>query len=250
MIKMIVMDLDETLLHTDKTISSFTRETLVKVRSKGIKIVFATARGNGAKKLVPCELFDANILMNGANAFIDGVSVYNKTILPETARPLLQKLTNMGLDAAANVNGIHYANFDVQKRWAYVHNYVVTDFSDLDANANKLYAVIEKPEQVGMIEAVLPGQLYLHVSKDNMAMMMHKEATKMNAISAVAQKWDISISEVVSFGDDINDKEMLSKCGIGVALGNALDEVKEIADFICDTNNNDGVAKWLAERIL
>lgn len=250
LIKMIVTDLDETLFHTDKTISLFTKETLAKVRNKGIKTVFATARGNSTKKLVPYELFDAYILTNGASAFIDGVFVYKKTIPPEVARLILQKLTEFGMDAAAEINGIHHANFDVQKRWDYIPNYILSDFSRFDGNSDKLYAMVEKPEQVGMIAAVLPELIYLNVSKDNMAMMMHRDATKMKAINAVAQKWGVDASEIISFGDDINDIEMLTKCGVGVAMGNALDEVIEISDFVCDTNDNDGVAKWILERIL
>ena len=56
--------------------------------------------------------------------------------------------------------------------------------------------------------------------------------------------------KAVAFGDDYNDIEMLRDCGIGVAVANAIPEVKTAADYICDTNDNDGVAKWLEERVL
>ena len=55
---------------------------------------------------------------------------------------------------------------------------------------------------------------------------------------------------VAAFGDDINDLEMVRNCGIGVAVGNAIETVKAAAKYICDINNNDGVAKWLEEYIL
>ena len=55
--------------------------------------------------------------------------------------------------------------------------------------------------------------------------------------------------QVVAFGDDYNNFEMKIDCGIGVAMGNAVDEVKAVADYVCDTNDNDEVAK-LFEEIL
>ena len=66
---------------------------------------------------------------------------------------------------------------------------------------------------------------------------------------AIANEFNIDKSEIVAFGDDMNDKEMLVSMGSGVAMGNAIEEVKVIADYICDTNDNDGVAKWLDENI-
>jgi len=57
-------------------------------------------------------------------------------------------------------------------------------------------------------------------------------------------------SEIVSFGDDTNDIDLLDFCGISVAMENALDNVKKSANEICDTNENDSVAKWLEENVL
>ncbi len=62
--------------------------------------------------------------------------------------------------------------------------------------------------------------------------------------------YDIGIDSVVAFGDDINDQEMVKNSGIGVAVANAIDEVKAVADYICDSNDNDGVAKWLEKNVL
>jgi hydroxymethylpyrimidine pyrophosphatase-like HAD family hydrolase len=53
----------------------------------------------------------------------------------------------------------------------------------------------------------------------------------------------------VAFGDDLNDIDMLNHAGVSVAMGNALDEVKAVADYVCDTNDNDGLAKWLEENV-
>ena len=77
-----------------------------------------------------------------------------------------------------------------------------------------------------------------------------KKADKWHGIEALAKHTGIDLSCIAAFGDDYNDIEMLNKCGIGIAVANSIDEAKAVADYICDTNDNDGVAKWLEERIL
>ena len=72
----------------------------------------------------------------------------------------------------------------------------------------------------------MPKELYLNLTRDNLAMIMHKAATKFNGVLAVAEEFNIPKGEIIAFGDDINDKEMLLKFGLGVAMSNAIDEIK------------------------
>ena len=83
-----------------------------------------------------------------------------------------------------------------------------------------------------------------------MFFISHKEAVKSKAVAALAEFWGISQEEILFFGDDLIDIDILKYCGVGVAMGNALDEVKEAADYVCGINNNDGAAKWIEENIL
>lgn len=92
MIKMVVTDLDDTLLRTDKTISKYTIDTIKNIRSKGIKVIFATARGNSSKCFIPCEIFDGHVLLNGAKAFVDKRLIYKRTIPTGTFAPYLPQL--------------------------------------------------------------------------------------------------------------------------------------------------------------
>ena len=75
-------------------------------------------------------------------------------------------------------------------------------------------------------------------------------ATKEKAIEALTDYLHIPIEQTVAFGDDFNDIGMLKLCGTGVAMGNAIQEVKQCATEITVTNNEDGVAKWINEKIL
>jgi len=250
MIKMIVTDLDDTLLRTDKSISKYTVETINRVRQGGRKVIFATARGGSAKTLVAYKWFDGYVLLNGAKAYVGNRLIYDRTISAELFIPFLQELSRRNLKVAAEIGGVHYANFNVKAKWNYVDHFVVTDYTNVTGSADKLYAIIEDPSQIGIITQILPRELYLHVSRDNLAMIMHKEATKTKGVLAVAKEFRIAKNEIVAFGDDINDREMLLNVGVGVAMGNSIAELKMIADCICDTNDNDGVAKWLAEKVI
>lgn len=250
MIKMIVTDLDETLLRTDKSISKYTIDIIKKIRSKGIKVIFATARGDSTKSLIPYELFDGYVLMNGANAYIDNKLIYDSRISSDIFIPFLKYLSNKNLKVAAQIEGTHYANFSVKEKWSYINNFIITDYLNVQGNADKLYAIIEEKDQIDIIKLNLPKELYLYVSKDNLAMIMHKEARKSIGISKIASKFNICKNEILVFGDDTNDEDMFLNSGVSVAMSNAIDDIKALADHICDTNDNDGVAKWLDENIL
>ncbi len=69
-------------------------------------------------------------------------------------------------------------------------------------------------------------------------------------MKAIAEHYNVSTSTFAAFGDDVNDLEMIQNCGVGIAVANAIDEIKAVADDICDTNDHDGVAKWLEEHVL
>jgi hydroxymethylpyrimidine pyrophosphatase-like HAD family hydrolase len=88
-------------------------------------------------------------------------------------------------------------------------------------------------------------------SNSDSVTLLHTHAKKHLALSAVIEKLDIKPEETVVFGDDYNDIEMLSVPGvISVAVENALDEVKAVADYVCGSNDEDGVAKWIEENVI
>ena len=250
-IKIIVTDLDGTLLRTDLSISESTRNTLSVCRLKGIKVVYATGRETFAADRVTTGLnFDGRIIMNGAVAAIDDTVVYNRLIPYNVARPLLIACDQYGLKTASQGNVTHYSNFIVSDEWPFITSFQIVDFSKHDKDAEKLYMVVRNRDDILFIEKHLPKELYLSVGRDNLAMVMHREATKSNALAEMARFWGIAQPEIVAFGDDLNDIDMLTYAGVGVAVGNALDETKAASDYICDTNDADGVAKWLEENVL
>ncbi len=249
-IKMIVSDLDDTLLRTDKTISERTTNTLNECRKAGIKVVYATGRGGSAEQKAPAHLFDGRIIMNGAVARIGGDIVYSRLIPYLTARPLLLACHARGLKMSSEISGMHYSNFNITEEWSGMTNYVIVDFAEHDIDAEKLYSIHLTDEDINFIQKNLPDGLHLIMARDNFAQIMHRDATKAKAVAELARLWGVGQDEIAAFGDDLNDIDMLTYAGYGVAMENALDPVKTAAGFICPSNNADGLARWIEENVL
>lgn len=248
-IKMIVTDLDGTLLRDDKTVSERTKSVLRSCHESGIKVVYATARSDSTDMLVSSDLIDGKITTNGALAYDGEELVYKRLIAPEKLWSFLSSSAKSGLRTAAQASGRHYANYNVSEAWSWIHNFIVTDFETLSVPIEKAYVLVDTPEDVDFLQSIMPPDLYMTVSRDGMAQFMHPEAIKSRAIAALARHWDIDMKEVAAFGDDLNDIDMLKACGFGVAMENALDEVKTAANYVTASNNNDGVAVWIEEYL-
>ena len=249
-IKMIVSDLDGTLLRTDQSISDETKSVLRRCRESGIKAVYATGRGATADFAAPADLFDGRIIMNGAVAFAGETVVYRRAIPYDIARPLLIACDRHGLRTVSECDDMHYANFAVSAVWPEITNYRIVDFASHAMDAEKLYATIRNPADIALIQKHLPDTLYMTVSRDDLAMIMHRDATKSKALAELARRFHVAPPQIAAFGDDRNDIDMLSFAGIGVAMENALDEAKAAADCICGRNDEDGVAKWIVGNLL
>lgn len=151
---------------------------------------------------------------------------------------------------AVEIEDILYANFNVSALWSHTQA-EQTDFTNLpDKSADKIIICLSSIEDIKRYEKYLTDDLYIELNDGRLGLIMHKSATKQSAIKIIADRMGLGFNDIVAFGDDYNDIGMLRECGTGVAVINALDEVKAAADCVCDSNDNDGVAKWIGENIL
>ncbi len=248
-VAMIVTDLDGTLLRNDKTISTYTAAVFRQLRAQGTRLVIATARPQRAvAQLAPyVPPFDAGVFHNGAEVVVRGARIGGRGI----ERPLtwVQRLlsAHAGCHVGVESGDQLYANFDAAQLWpgvAYVHTIT---FDELPPEpAHKIVLKADTRTQLAQYRSLLTDDLYLEWSEQVLAMIMHRAATKFGAVQLLAQRYGIALSEVVAFGDDYNDMGMLQGCGIGVAVANAWAEVRGVADAVCGSNEQDGVARWLA----
>lgn len=251
-IRMVVTDLDGTLLRTDKSVSQFTLDVINKIRQKGILFVLATARPvRAVKEYLPFLKCDAGIFHSGAVIYnrderIGGIGIENPVRIVQN---ILKDMPAHRISVEAN--DMLYANFNANEIWQGTEHIRTNDFSELyNVTADKIIAEAHSLKEMNEFIKYISPDLYLQLSENKIAMIMNKQATKINGILRLAKDYGISVNEVVAFGDDYNDIDMLKFCGTGIAVSNALNEVKCNADEICDENDNDGVAKWLNDNII
>lgn len=251
-IKMIVTDLDGTYLRDDKSISEYTKSVIAGLRAKGIKFVIATARPvRAVRDFLPDVQYDAGAFHNGAvimegDARIGGMGIEGAT---ELIAKILQECPQAHI--ATEVNDWLYANFDAGTIWPGTEFTYTADFAQIvGMTVDKVIIEAHSLEEMEQYQKFLPEELYLRLSENVIAMIMNKSATKSNSIRLLAERYDVSMEQVVAFGDDYNDIDMLQACGRGIAVENALDAVKEVADEVCGGNNEDGLAKWLEKKLL
>lgn len=244
--KAVITDLDRTLLRTDKTLSNHTVDVLHKLKEKGIKIIAATARPKrSVKEYDGIVGFDALVCLNGAFTECGG-KITQRCIPADIAEELLKKVCAAGeYVISAEISGILYANA-VFPQWDSV---LYTDFPRLpEGEVHKI--IFSYSESVlDKIQNALPDVLYCTVANKQLIQIMHKSATKWNGIKYVLDTLGIDPSEAVFFGDDNDDIEPIKNCGLGVAVENAIPEVKNIADAVTAANDRDGVADFI-EQIL
>lgn len=251
-IKMVVTDLDATLLRTDKTISEYTKTILTELHKQGILFAIATARPVYAvRDILPWLTYDAAVFHNGGVIYKDDTKVASYGI--EHPHEIITSMfaDNPSLHLTVAANDTLYANFDVKQIWPFTPYIFTEDFAELkDVIAEKLLVKASNHEEMEYYRRYINDDLYMQLSENVVAMIMNKKATKLNGIKKLTNIYGIDLDEVVTFGDDYSDIEMIKACGKGIAMENALDIVKESADDICMNNDEDGVARWIEKNLL
>lgn len=250
---MIVTDLDGTLLKDDKCISQYTSDVIRKLCENGHKFVIATARPlRASKKLLENIKIDAGIYHNGALIYMDGEKTAGFQI--DNVKPIIDSILLEYPKAAIAVESddVLYSNFDADRLWAGTgFVYTKLNFSELiGRKSDKIIIEVSSLGDMKKYEKFLPTDLYIQLSENKIGMIMKKAATKSNGIGLLAKRYNIDVENIIAFGDDYNDIDMLKFCGKGICVKNAVEDAKNVVDYICDTNENDGVAKWIEEFIL
>lgn len=251
-IKMIVTDLDRTLLREDKTISGYTEKTLSELKKRGIPFVIATARPvRAVRQWLSFLRYDAAVFHNGAVVML-GDEVIGRFGLenPEgIAAAILRGIPGSRITVEAGDR--MYSNMAAEELWPGAQYTRTEDFRETRGlTAEKVIVTARTLEEMAALEPYTPQGAYLQLSDNTIAMMMNRAATKLNGIRLLAERYGIGLGETAAFGDDYNDIDMLSACGAGVAVANALPEVRAAAKEVCGSNEEDGAARWIWENVL
>ncbi len=243
----VIVDFDRTLLHTDKTISEYTVKILLDLRKSGVRLFAATARPERAVteycKKIP---FDAVTTLNGARTIIKE-NVFENPISPHSAEEILLQLDNTaGMVISLETGNGLYANTDIP-----IWEPTVTDNLPELSGTEKIYKILASHPGIPaeQISVRLPDDTYVSVADQMLLQVMSTSATKWNGILKMLEAYGITPDQAICFGDDHDDIEPIRRCGCGVAVSNALECVRHAADYITDSNDEDGVARFLTELV-
>ena len=248
-IKLIVTDLDNTLLRNDKTISGYTVDVFRRVRDLGVLVAFATARSLEGSQDYRIALNPDGDIVSGGCLVLAGRQLLRSYYLPEPqgtallaelcAYPLVKRVAARSLNAG-------YSNIPMEE------GRIFSDF--LSPLPEKLFHCSCRTDDDAFMKSIAaryPEFSVIHFSDSSDFYDINpKNATKINGVKILSEHFNINISEIAAFGDDYNDIAMLGECGVGVAMNNAITECKAVSDYVCGDCDDDGVAKWLEENII
>ena len=267
-IKVIIMDIDGTLVNDEKVITPLTKETLLKAQEKGVRLILASGRPTSGLLKLAEELDMRNhhglfVCFNGSKV-VDCQShetLYNQAILEHLknfkARPMFDKDEYMYVNDVFD-NTITYKGkpFNVMQYESRGNNYILCEKRDLaafvDFEINKILTFGDPDYlQAHYKEMMEPfkDRLNCMFTSDFYFEFTAKGVDKAKALDTVLIPMGYKKEEMMAFGDAQNDKSMVEYVGLGVAMGNASDELKAVANEITDTNNNDGIAKAIMKHI-
>lgn len=262
MYRMIAIDLDGTLLTDQLTISPGTRTAIQKAIETGTIVTIATGRMFSSAKLIAQQLGIKAPLITYQGAMIKATgedSLYERAVSPAISQKLIEIACNQNLHLQVYQDDILYGAAETDKLIAYAKAVEVpyTVEPDLTRLAQKGFTkllFIDEPDVLALLQKELQllfgASAYIEKSKKNYLEVTHPEANKGSALLFLANQLGIDRSEIIGIGDNHNDAELLKAAGFGIAMGNAVQEVKDIADYVSFTNNDEGVLHAIDKFIL
>lgn len=255
-IRLLLLDLDGTLLRSDKTLSPRTLQALRLYRTRGVLIGVATSRGE-ANALGYLEALRPDCVISSAGALVRaaGKTVAVNGFSDEETRTLLRSLKTLaGRTLPMTVDGVdeYYRNYqlppeETDRTW---DTGTLTDFEDFCLPSLKICFETDEPALAEHIGAALPRCDLIRFSDGNWYKLTPVGVTKESAIRQLCGYLGIEPGNIAAFGDDYADLGMLRLCGLGIAMGNAIPEVQAAADLVIGSNDEDGIACWLEKEIL
>ena len=243
--KLIVTDLDGTALKNDKTISDRTIQAFSRCEQMGIPVAIATARYiYGARPYAEALHARYQILTDGTLIYEHEKCIYSNCMDLHTTRALVRLLCEHKLTTHIAIPTEH-GLYRYPKDPSVTHDYILFSPEEpFPYPANKM--VVEIPtEGIAKEIAEKCGCAQLRYRGEDRYTFFDHSASKLSAIRFLTQKLHITLEDVLVFGDDLNDMEMIAHCGCGVAMKNALPQVQAAANATTLSNEEDGVAVYL-----
>ena len=246
MIRAVIFDLDNTLLRSDKSLSGYSRGVLERCRERGIRVLAASARPERTvREFGIFDQFDALVTLNGARVVLPGREIMN--VIPrKTGEAIAAALLSLpGAVVSVEMCGGIYASAPIPEWNASVFG----GFPKLPEGT--LYKVLVSGVTEREARAALTEDTYCTaIEGGKLYQFMSREATKWGGVREMLEDFGLAPEETAYFGDDWDDIGPVKNCGLGVAMENAIPEVKAVADAIAGHCDGDGAARFVEENIL
>ncbi|NMA68414.1 MAG: HAD family phosphatase [Desulfitobacterium sp.] len=264
-IKLVATDLDDTLLRDDLTISPRVIETVRKAKAQGVIVTFATGRMPASTRPYAEQLgIDVPIITYNGAMVQEAISqevLLRKVIPLELAHDIISYLLkdevifHMYLRDQIFVPKMNkWSEEYAQRVNVPVEEGNLLQLLEKEEEGIEKLILFDEPESLtkwaNIVRDRFPDQFHLTSSKPYFLELMHPEVNKGRTLLSFAADMGIKSEEVMAIGDGLNDLEMISSVGLGVAVANAREEVKAVAKFITTSNEEDGVAEAIEKYVL
>ena len=285
MYQLIAIDLDGTLLNSYGVVTDRTKQTIKKCVDKGIEIVLASGRPNDSIEAIAKEIGANHYFIAGNGALVYDMKkeevIYEKYMSKEKVLEVIKLCEQNSISynvytdktilaTALKYNVLYYHKENLKKEeskkthinivddmYTYVKQMQEEKFLKIticDTNSNVFNAIIRKMKQIKGIDILEVSHMSRKIIKQGTedvpieyyyTEISLQEVDKYNALQFLQKKLNIKNEETIAIGDNMNDKKMIQKAGMGIAMKQSCPAIIEVADYVTEGNNEDGVAKAL-----
>ncbi|AVK63504.1 Cof-type HAD-IIB family hydrolase [Lactobacillus sp. CBA3606] len=247
--RLAVFDIDDTLLARNKKLLPSTIKSIEKLKQQNINVAIATGRNLAmAKKVISALDLRDFVLCNGSAAFANHQQVHQQTLSTANMATLVKAADEQHVDIVfESLDGLHAHTHPSAATQA-----VLATFHAPEMTYDPDYYLTHDTYQAMMFYDHAMHQRLPHAAEFSFVRfhefgvdVIPKVGSKAAGIAKLAAALNVAPADVVAFGDNQNDREMLKHAGIGIAMGNATPEIKAYADLTTTDCDHDGIANGL-----
>lgn len=247
-IKAVFFDVDATIYsHAVHDVLPSTKIAFNRLKHNGIKVGIATSRCQFEMKNTPAFLREypfAAMIFDGGALVMEQDTIIDATYIPkEDVKKVIAYAKKHHLSVRYSTFDQDYFAFEPKQEdtdiffQLYLNTPIVKPYEDEDVLNILIY--VETKEQHKEISALLPDVSI--VDHERVLEINAGQIDKSDGVKKLAAHWNLSMEEIMCFGDGANDVNFIKEAGIGIAMGNGCEAVKEVADFVTDAIDEDGV---------
>lgn len=261
--RLAALDLDGTLLNDEHIVTNRTCDALQELSAQDVVVVLISGRMHQAILPISNQIGLENPIISYNGGMVKhprtGEVIHHTPIPAAEAATLVDYGDQKGLHLNFCLNDQlfikeHNQWSELYEKRTGVSATALGNLHELDGQKPTKMQILDTPEKVNLLltecKTEFGERLYVTRTQVEYIEFMNPQVSKGRALQALADQLDIPNDLIVAFGDGYNDESMMEIAGFRVAMGNSVDEIKAIADYTTDTNQNDGVALAVEDLLL